>query len=104
MELDKEIEWSEKISGELRSVRRNEFRMWIEYYQQNGLEPALEFARRLSQSRMLRPKQKRAFGTIFYGIRKYKHDLGSMASETVSHIFGYMIWELHIRRKRGESK
>lgn len=99
MELDQKIKWAEKISRELHSVRRNEFRMWLEYYQQNDLDSALDFARRLSQSKMLRPQQKKAFGNIFYEMRKFRNDLGSMPMEIVSDIFGYVIWGLHIRRK-----
>jgi len=99
MELDQKIEWAEKISRELHSVRRNEFRTWVEYYQQNDLNSALEFARKLSQSKMLRPQQKKAFGTIFYGIRKYRNDLGSLPMEAVSDILGYVMWGLHIRQK-----
>ena len=96
MELDQKIEWAVKISRELHSVRRNEFRTWVEYYQQNDLNSALEFARRLSQSKMLRPQQKKALSRIFYGIKKYKKDLESMPEETVLDIFGYVIWGLHI--------
>ena len=99
MELDQKIKWAEKISRVLHSVGRNEFRMWLEYYQQNDLDSALEFARKLSQSKMLRSQQKKAFGNIFYGMRKYRNDLGSMHMEIVSDIFGYVIWGLHIHRK-----
>lgn len=104
MELDQKVRWAEKISGELHSVRRNEFRTWLEYYQQNDLDSALEFAKRLSQSKMLRPQQKKAFGTIFYGMRKFRNDLNSMSMETISDIFGYVIWGLHIRRKSEGSR
>lgn len=96
MELNQKIEWAEKISRELHSVRRNEFRTWVEYYQQNDLNSALEFARRLSQSKMLRPQQKKAFGNIFYGIKKHRNDLGSLSMEAVSDIFGFVMWGLHI--------
>jgi len=99
MELDQKIEWAEKISKELHSVGRNEFRTWVEYYQQNDLNSALEFARRLSKSKMLRTQQKKAFGNVFYGIRKYRNDLGSLSREAVSDIFGYVMWGLHIRQK-----
>ena len=96
MELDQKIEWAESISRELHSVGRNEFITWLEYYQQNDLDSALKYAKRLSQSKMLRPQQKRAFGNIFYGMRKYRNDLDSMPSEAVLDIFGYVIWGLHL--------
>lgn len=96
MEIDQEMEWAEKISKELHSVRRNEFRTWIEYFQQNDLSSALEYARRLSQSKMLRKQQKKAFGKIFHGIRKYRNELDSMSNETVQDIFGYAMWGLHV--------
>ena len=104
MELDQKIEWAESISRELHSVGRNEFRTWLEYYQRNNLDSALEYARKLSQSKMLRPQQKRAFGSVFYGIRKYEKDLGSMSMEIVSDIFGYVLWGLHIYKKSRGSR
>ena len=96
MDIDQKIEWAEKISKELHSVRRNEFRVWVEYFQQNDLNSALEYAQRLSQSKMLRKQQKKAFSKIFYGIRKYGNDLNSMSEETIVDIFGYVMWGLHI--------
>lgn len=96
MNIDQEMEWAEKISKELHSVRRNEFRTWVEYFQQNDLSSALEYARRLSQSKMLRKQQKKAFGEIFHGIRKHKDDLSSMSEETITDIFGYVMWGLHV--------
>ncbi len=95
MELDQKIEWADRISKEFQSVGRNEFRAWIEYYQQNDFNSALEFARRLSESRMLRTQQKRAFSEIFYGMRKYRNDLGSLQRGAVLDIFGYVLWGLH---------
>ena len=96
MDIDQKIEWAEKISKELHSVSRNEFRAWIEYFQQKDLNSALEYARRLSQSRMLRKQQKKAFGKIFYGIKKYRNDLCSISDDTITDIFGYVMWGLHI--------
>jgi uncharacterized protein Usg len=96
MELDQKIEWAEKISRELHSVRRNEFRNWLEYYQQKDLDSALKYAQRLSHSKMLRSQQKKALNRIFYGIRKYKSSLDSMSKETILDIFGYVIWGLHL--------
>lgn len=100
MEVDQKIKWAKKISEKLYSVRRNEFRTWIEFFQQNDLDSALEYALKLSRSKMLRSQQKQAFGQIFYVLNKSKNELESMSEETVTEIFGYIMWGLHIWAKK----
>ena len=93
MEVDEKIKIAEDILTSKRiRLRRTEWSKWLQYFKSNSLEKALNLARLLSNSVMLRRNEKEAYRAIYQIITSNKRQLSNVSKQDLLEIFGYISW------------